>query len=84
MDKNKSLYQLGLEYEQAAQTVKGRIAAKRLKLKGIKNQICSNEAYVLKSEISTLYREYRDAKEIAEHLMNYYSDGEKTTGGAAA
>ena len=85
MDRNKTLYQLGVEYEQAAKVVKSRIAAKRLQLRSLRDSICSNEAYVLKSEISMLYSEYREAMEIARHLKSYYSgEDEKTFGGAVA
>lgn len=85
MPKEKTLYELGLEYEAAAECVKSRIAERRLRLRSLKNRICSNEAYVLKSELSALYREYREAKETARYLKNYYNpDGEKEWGGIAA
>ncbi len=73
MKDNKSLFDLGAEYEKAAETVKERIDAKRKQLRSLKNSICSNEAYVLKSELNTLYREYREARETAQYLKNYYS-----------
>lgn len=71
---NKSLFDLGIEYERAASLVKERIEAKRKKLRSLRNSICSNEAYVLKSELNTLYKEYREAKDTAEYLKNYYSE----------
>lgn len=73
MVNNKSLYELGIEYEKAACAVKKRIDAKREKLNSLKNKICSNEAYVLKSELNSLYQEFRQAKDTAEYLKNYYS-----------
>ncbi len=74
MADNNSLYELGLEYESAAEKVKERIESKRNKLRSLRNSICSNEAYVLKSELNTLYKEYREAKNTADYLKNYYSE----------
>ena len=78
---NKSLFDLGVEYERAAAAVKERIEAKRRQLRSLKNSICSNEAYVLKSELNTLYREYREAKDTAEYLKNYYSENSRVAWG---
>ena len=73
MTNNKSLYDLGVEYEAAAEVIKQRIAQKRKRYNSLANRICSNEAYILKTEISALYREHREAKDTAEYLKNYYS-----------
>ncbi len=82
MTENKSLYDLGLEYEAAAAKVKERIDAKTKQLNALPDSICSREAYVLKSELNTLYSEYRQAKNTAEYLRNYYSsDGLVAWGG---
>ena len=64
---------LGLEYESAAAKVKERIDAKKQQLRSLKNSICSNEAYVLKSELNALYNEYRETRDTAEYLKKYYS-----------
>lgn len=72
MVNNKTMRELGEEYEAAASRVKERIAKKRGELRALNNSISSNEAYELKSELSVLYREYRDAREIAEYLKSYY------------
>lgn len=72
MKENKSLKQLGEEYEAAAKLVKERIDKKRAQLKGLRDSICSNEAYELKRDLQVLYAEYRDAKEIADYLKKYY------------
>lgn len=69
---NKTLRELGEEYEKAAVKVKGRIDAKKAQLRSLKDSICSNEAYVLKSELQHLYAEHREVKEIAEYLKSYY------------
>ena len=69
---NKTLRELGEEYEAAAKVVKRRIEEKRKQLNSLEDKICSNEAYVLKAELQYLYAEYRDAKNIAEYLKNYY------------
>lgn len=69
---NKTLRQLGEEYEEAAKQVKRRIDKKREKLRSLKDSVCSNEAYVLKSELQLLYAEYREVQEIAEYLKSYY------------
>lgn len=82
MTENKSLYVLGLEYETAAVTVKERIDKKTKQLNALPDSICSREAYVLKSELNTLYSEYRQAKNTAEYLKKYYSpDGIVAWGG---
>lgn len=72
----KTLRELGAEYEAAAYILKERIAKKRGELGALKNSICSNEAYLLKSELKRLYAEQRDAKEIAEYLKTYYEPHE--------
>ncbi len=69
---NRTLFELGAEYERSAAVVKGRIDRKRAELKKLDNMICSNEAYELKRELRQLYAEYREAREIAEYLKTYY------------
>ena len=82
MTDNKSLYDLGLEYESAAAQVKERIDARTKRLNALPDRVCSREAYELKSELNTLYSEYRQAKNTAEYLRNYYSpDGLVAWGG---
>lgn len=78
--KNKSLYELGIEYEKTAETVKQRIAQRRAELRKLKNRICSKEAYALKSELNQLYREYRDCREASEYLKTYYDENRKRNG----
>lgn len=73
---NRTLYELGAEYEEAAKKVKERIERKRGELKKLKNMICSNDAYELKRELRQLYAEYRETKEIAEYLKTYYEPNE--------
>lgn len=72
MKDKKTLRQLGEEYEAAAAQVKRRIAEKRQQLRGLKDSICSNEAYEIKRELQLLYAEHREAQEIAEYLKSYY------------
>ncbi len=78
--KNKSLYELGIEYEKTAEIVKQRILDKKAALRSLKNGICSKEAFDLKSELSQLYREYRDCKEASEYLKTYYDTNRKRNG----
>lgn len=75
----KTLRELGEEYESALIILKERIAQKRAELRALRNSICSNEAYLLKSELKILYAEQRDAKEISEYLKTYYEphDGKR-------
>ena len=73
---NKTLKELGEEYEQAAATVKMRIARKRKELHSLKDSVCSNEAYEIKSELKILYDEHRQAKETADYLKAYYDPHE--------
>ena len=77
---NKSLYELGVEYEKTAETVKLRIAQRRAALRSMKNRICSKEAYELKSELNQLYREYRDCRDASEYLKTYYDENRKRNG----
>lgn len=78
--KNKSLYELGVEYEKTAEIVKQRILDKKSALRSLKNRICSKEAYDIKSELSRLYCEYRDCKEASEYLKTYYDENRKRNG----
>ena len=68
----KILRELGEEYDAAVYILKERIVAKRAQLRALKDSICSNEAYVLKSELKILYAEQREARETAEYLKTYY------------
>lgn len=72
MTENKSLHELGLEYENAAEQIKIRIAEKRSELRALENRICSKEAFEIKKELKNLYSQYRDTSEIAEYLKSYY------------
>lgn len=72
----KTLKELGEEYESAALIISERIARKKSELRRLKNSICSNEAYLLKSELKILYAELKDAKETAEYLKTYYEPHE--------
>ena len=72
----KTLRELGEEYETESIILKERIASKRAKLRALKDSVCSNEAYLLKSELKILYAEQRDAKEIADYLRTYYDPHE--------
>ena len=69
---SKTLRELGVEYEMAAEQLKEIIDKKRKKLKGLKDSVCSNEAYELKSELQKLYAQHWEIQEIAEYLKNYY------------
>ena len=73
---NKTLFELGTEYEESARMVKQRIDKKRAELKSLRDSICSVEAYLLKSELKVLYDEYRQATETAEYLKKYYQPHE--------
>ncbi len=72
----KTLRELGREYDAAVLILKERIAAKREELHSLKDSVCSNEAYLLKSELKILYAEQREAKEIADYLKSYYEPHE--------
>ncbi len=72
MKNNKTMRQLGEEYEAAAEKIKERIAKKREKLRMLKKSLSTNDVYELKRELQLLYSELRDTKEIAEYLKSYY------------
>ncbi len=69
---NKTLAELGNEYEAAATLIKRRIEKKRKQLNELDDCICSAEAYELKKELQLLYAEQREAATIAEYLKSYY------------
>ncbi len=71
-----TLRELGEEYEFASIILKERISAKRAELNALKDSVCSNEAYLLKSELKILYAEQREARETAEYLKTYYEPHE--------
>lgn len=75
---SKTLRELGVEYEKAAEQLKEIIDKKRKKLKGLKDSVCSNEAYELKSELQKLYAQHREIQEIAEYLKSYYEPSSRT------
>ncbi len=72
----RTLREIGEEYEAASIILKERIATKRAQLRALKDSVCSNEAYILKSELKILYAEKRDAEEIAGYLKSYYEPHE--------
>ncbi len=76
MTESKTLKELGEEYENAAQSIKEMISKKRAQLRSLKDSLCSNEAYVLKSELKMLYNQRRELSEIAEYLKTYYEPHE--------
>lgn len=67
--------QLGVEYFEAAEIIKERIGERLSKLRVLraKGKLLTDEAYILKSELNSLYREYNDTVNIADYLKNYYT-----------
>ncbi len=72
MTKRKTLRELSEEYDVAAQQLKRIIAKKRAALRALPDSICSADAYELKRELSVLYAQQRETKEIADYLKSYY------------
>lgn len=72
----KTLKELGEEYESASSIIYERISRKKAELRHLKNSVCSNKAYQIKSELKILYAELKDAKETAEYLKTYYEPHE--------
>lgn len=70
MENTNSLFALGLEYEAAAKTIHKRISARREKLRSL--PVLSREAFVVNSELKTLYYEYEQTRQTAEYLKSYY------------
>ncbi|GEM_PF-174690 len=73
----KNICELGAEYFETAEKIKERIAQRLAKLRVLRaaDKMLTDEAYIVKSELSTLYREYNDAVGIASYLTGYYSNG---------
>lgn len=74
MNFEKSLAQLGEEYEKATEILTQRIHAARKRLAALNNSKLGKEAYRIKSELQTLYGERREALEIAAQLCGYYCE----------
>ena len=72
MKKQKTLFELGVEYEESAKQIKNIIKRKRDELRGLFDSVCSAEAYVLKRELNLLYQQHRELSEIADYLKRYY------------
>lgn len=68
----KTLHELGVEYESAAERIKEIIAKKRKELRGLRDSICSTEAFELKRELNLLYAQHRDLTDTANYLKKYY------------
>lgn len=70
----KDLVELGAEYFETAEIIKERIAERLAKLRVLRaaGKMLTDEAYILKSELNTLYREYNDAVSTASYLTKYY------------
>lgn len=70
----KNICELGGKYFEAAVMVKERIAQRLAKLRVLRaeGKMLTDEAYILKSELSSLYNEYNEAVKIAAYLTNYY------------
>lgn len=70
----KNICELGGEYFETAEIIKERIAERLSKLRVLRaaGKMLTDDAYILKSELSTLYREYNDAVATASYLTNYY------------
>ncbi len=71
--REKNLYELGKEYENAAMLVQERITRKRKELHGLGTEL-SDEAYSIKRELRVLYDEHREMRDISEYLKSYYSN----------
>ena len=69
-----SLFTLGEEYEKTACKVKERIAERlsRLRILRANGRMLTDDAYIIKSELNQLYKEYNDAVNTASYLKNYY------------
>ena len=72
MTEKKTLFELGVEYEESARQIKSIIMKKREELRGLFDSVCSTEAYDLKRELRLLYEQHRELSEIADYLKRYY------------
>lgn len=71
----KTICALGEEYFEAAEIVKERIAKRLAKLRALRaeGKMLTDEAYIVKSELSSLYNEYNEVVALASYLSKYYS-----------
>lgn len=79
--REKNLYELGKEYENAATLVQERITRKRKELHRLGTEL-SDEAYSIKRELRVLYEEHREMRDISEYLKSYYSRNDTKKKGA--
>ena len=74
----KSLYELGLEYDESIRLTQDIADSVRKKIKEAEKNNDSYEVFVLSKKLEMLYEEIRDMRIISEKLKTYY-DKEKIT-----
>lgn len=74
----KNICELGKEYSEAAGIIRERISRRLARLRTLRaaGKLLTDEAYILKSELSSLYREYNDTLATAAYLSNYYDSNQ--------
>lgn len=74
---SKSLYELGLEYDESIKKTQEIVASVRKKIKEAKEKYDSYEVFLLSKKLEMLYEEIRDMKIISEKLKTYYDKDKK-------
>lgn len=73
---SKSLYELGLEYDESIKLTQEIVTSVRKKIKEAERNHDSSEVFLLGKKLEMLYEEIRDMKIISEKLKTYYDKDE--------
>lgn len=73
---SKSLYELGLDYDESIRLTRELVASVRKRIKEAEAKHDASEVFFLGKKLEMLYEEIRDMKIISEKLKTYY-DKEK-------
>lgn len=68
----KSLYELGLEYDESIRLTQQAVDSVRKKIRDAEKNNDSYEVFVQSKKLEMLYEEIRDMKIISEKLKTYY------------
>lgn len=74
---SKSLYELGLDYDESIRRTQEVVASVRKKIKAAEAKHDSSEVFLLGKKLEMLYEEIRDMKIISEKLKTYYDKDKK-------
>ena len=75
---SKSLYELGLEYDESIRLTQEVVDSVRKKIRAAERNHDSSEVFMLGKKLEMLYEEIRDMKIISRKLKTYYDKDDST------